>query len=120
MQEKQYLTVREEEKYTSITLNVPIDMNRCGAVEQGIAIALKKNNRAIALNFSNTQHIFSAGMGLIARVNIQCIAFGVKLYLTALSPKVLLALEDVGLTSIIHCFSSEIELKKFLETSPLL
>lgn len=104
----------DNEKYTLITLNVPIDMDNGPAIEAGILEVFKSSKENVVLDLSNTQFIFSSGMGIITRLTTTAHKNDKTFFIVNTPDKVYIALEAVGLFKVIKVFKTLEEMEATL------
>lgn len=101
------MTVSDDhDSYTLITLNVPIDMDNGSAIESGIKETLKTSKSNLAIDLSNTQFVFSSGMGILTRVSNEAKEKNKSLFLVNTPDKVFQALEAVGFNRIMKIYNN--------------
>lgn len=96
----------DHDSYTLLTLNASIDMDNGPAIEYGIKETLKTSKPNIAIDLSNTQFIFSSGMGILTRISTEAKEMGKTLFLVNTTDKVYLALESVGFMRIMKIYKT--------------
>lgn len=94
-----------------VTLPDSIDMDNYTAVEERVTLEIANApTKAVVLDFCNTANVFSAGMGLIIRLNARAADKGKAIMLVNVSAKLREGFENVGLDRVFTIYSSAEEL----------
>lgn len=112
---KTYISIIENSSYIAIDIHTPITMDTGSHIEEEIVKSLETARSNIAIDLKNSQVIFSAGMGLLARINTLTQNKNKHLFLINPTKKVFQALESLGITTLIKTFQSEDLLIEYLE-----
>ena len=112
---KQYISIEESESYSTIKINAPVTMDTGADIEEQILKVFDALSSNIAIDLINSQVIFSAGMGLLARLNELAIKQNKSIYIINPTARVFEALESLGITKLIETFETENEFINFLK-----
>lgn len=102
------------DSYTLLTLNVPIDMDNGPAIESGIKETLKTCKSNLAIDLSNTQFIFSSGMGILTRISTEAKEQNKSISIVNTPDKVYQALDSVGFNKVMKIYKTMSEMEKEL------
>ena len=95
--------------YTWIALKQLVTMNNCREIEKEIKAVLTGNADRVALDLSNTNNIYSYGIGLIIRINKYVTVSGGFLCLVNVSDKCREQFESVNLHKLFPLYATDVE-----------
>jgi anti-anti-sigma factor len=109
MSESGKVNIEEKMGYTWIVLPDAINMDSYAAIENEIGLALRRKNVHVILDLSNTNDIFSSGLGLIIRVRKQVYELNGSICLVNVSRKIRGILKTVSLDKVLPLYATDVE-----------
>lgn len=109
MQESGMVKIENKMGYTWIVLPDAINMESYASIEKEISRNLPKKNVYVIVDLSNTNNLYSSGLGLIIRVRKQVYELNGSLCLVNVSQKIRSVFEAVHLEKLFPLYTTDVE-----------
>ena len=106
MREKEF-NVEHKDGYLWITLPDGVNMDNYVPLEKSIESFLPGNPRDVVIDLGKTKTLYSSGFGMLIRLKKRIEEYNSRSFLVNVSPRLLEALESVGMEKLFPMFDSE-------------